>query len=199
MTAGSTVVNVKLMTYYGKQSRLSLTLLGFVLVGLIGIIDYQTGYELSFSIFYLIPMSLAAWQMKRGTGMLMAGAGAIVWLVLDLLGGHPYSHPAIAYWNASVRLGFFLIVVYALTELRMTQARKAELIAELQTTLAKVKLLEGILPICCYCKKIRDENNQWYMIEGYVTNHSEAKFTHTFCPECVKDHYPDCLSELTDG
>ena len=199
MTVSSNVMTVRLLRYYGSQSKLSLTLLGFVLVGLIGLIDYQTGYELSFSIFYLIPIALAAWHVKRQTGMLMAGAGAIVWLVLDLLGGHPYSYPVVAYWNASVRLGFFLIVVYALTELRLAQARKAELIAELQTTLAKVKLLEGILPICSYCKKIRDENNQWHIIEGYVTNHSQAKFTHTFCPDCVKEHYPECASELANG
>ncbi len=47
-----------------------------------------------------------------------------------------------------------------------------------------VKLLEGLLPICAWCKKIRDEHNHWELMESYVTQHSKARFTHGMCPEC---------------
>ena len=47
-----------------------------------------------------------------------------------------------------------------------------------------VKALEGLLPICAVCKKIRNESNHWVPIESYIMGHSEAKFTHGFCPEC---------------
>jgi len=181
----------KFLKYLNEQSRPRLTVFGFVLVGLIGITDYLTGYELSFSIFYLLPISLTTWYVTKQVGIVMSVTSAVVWLMIDLLTGHLYLHPAIPYWNAIVRLGFFLIVTYALAALQNSQERKKELIEELQATLTQVKLLEGILPICSFCKKIRDKDDQWNTLEGYISNHSEAQFSHTFCPECAKEHYPE--------
>ena len=55
----------------------------------------------------------------------------------------------------------------------------------LEESLAQVKLLHGLLPICCYCKKIRDDNNYWHQLECYITGHSEARFSHGVCPHCM--------------
>jgi response regulator RpfG family c-di-GMP phosphodiesterase len=55
---------------------------------------------------------------------------------------------------------------------------------ELEAALAKVKLLEGFIPICMYCKKIRKDDNAWEQMELYISQHSEAKFSHGICPEC---------------
>ena len=55
---------------------------------------------------------------------------------------------------------------------------------ELEEALARVKLLEGIIPICSYCKKIRDDQNSWQRLEAYICSHSEAIFSHGCCPEC---------------
>jgi PAS domain S-box-containing protein len=55
----------------------------------------------------------------------------------------------------------------------------------------KVVKLEGLLPICSSCKKIRDRNGVWHQLEAYITNHSEAKFTHGACPNCLESLYPD--------
>lgn len=57
---------------------------------------------------------------------------------------------------------------------------------ELEAALAKVKLLEGILPICMYCKKIRKDDDAWQQMEVYITEHSEALFSHSICPECFE-------------
>ena len=64
------------------------------------------------------------------------------------------------------------------------QAELATRVKELELALSKVKLLQGLLPICCYCKKIRDDQNYWRQVEAYVTSHSEAQFTHAICPDC---------------
>ncbi|HUJ08388.1 MAG TPA: response regulator transcription factor [Verrucomicrobiae bacterium] len=64
------------------------------------------------------------------------------------------------------------------------QAELAERVKELELALSKVKQLQGLLPICCYCKKIRDDQNYWRQVEGYVAEHSEAQFTHAICPSC---------------
>lgn len=79
----------------------------------------------------------------------------------------------------------------------IAMARFQDLIAlrrlndELQATLAKVKLLSGLLPICASCKKIRDDQGYWQQVEIYIRNHSEAEFTHGMCPDCMARYYPD--------
>src|SRR5208283_3746593 len=79
---------------------------------------------------------------------------------------------------------------YAL-ELKQLENEKEDLIGELQESLAKVKLLSGLLPICAWCKKIRDDRGYWNKVETYLMEHSQAKFTHGICPECGKKLYPD--------
>ena len=60
--------------------------------------------------------------------------------------------------------------------------------------LAKIKYLEGLLPICASCKKIRDDAGEWVQLEEYICEHSEADFSHGVCPECLKAYYPDMVS-----
>ena len=74
------------------------------------------------------------------------------------------------------------------------QQSLASRVAELQEALAQVRRLSGILPICSYCKKIRDDHDFWKRVEEYITDHSEAQFTHGICPECYKIHIkPDLI------
>ncbi|MCP4663518.1 MAG: response regulator [bacterium] len=62
--------------------------------------------------------------------------------------------------------------------------------AELETALARVKTLSGLLPICASCKKIRDSKGSWHQVEVYVRDHSEAQFSHGLCPQCAEEYYP---------
>lgn len=77
--------------------------------------------------------------------------------------------------------------------MRAEQERKA-LIEELQEALNKVKTLSGLIPICSSCKNIRDDKGFWNQVVAYVENHSEAEFTHGFCPECMKKFYPNLVT-----
>ncbi len=69
---------------------------------------------------------------------------------------------------------------------RKADEEKNSLIAELQQALATIKKLHGILPICSSCKKIRDDNGSWTEMEVYISEHSEAYFSHGYCPDCGK-------------
>ena len=71
------------------------------------------------------------------------------------------------------------------------QAQMAEEVKQLRAALAHVKTLQGILPICAFCKKIRDDDDYWRQVEEYVGSHSDAVFSHAICPECLKKHYPE--------
>jgi DNA-binding response OmpR family regulator len=64
------------------------------------------------------------------------------------------------------------------------QSALAERVRELENALIHVKQLHGLLPICCYCKKIRDDKNYWHQVEAYVANHADVRFSHGICPEC---------------
>lgn len=63
-------------------------------------------------------------------------------------------------------------------------------VAELQTALANVRKLSGLLPICAYCKRVRDDADYWQQIEQYLVEHSDAQFTHGICPECFEVQLP---------
>ncbi len=67
------------------------------------------------------------------------------------------------------------------------QQKLTEHVQELKDALISVKQLSGLLPICSYCKKIRDDQNYWQQVESYVGKHSEAKFSHSICPQCYED------------
>jgi len=82
-------------------------------------------------------------------------------------------------------------IIQDITERKQAEEEREKLIRELQTTLSKVKTLSGLVPICASCKKIRDDKGYWNQIESYISEHSEAEFSHGICPECAKKLYPE--------
>jgi hypothetical protein len=74
---------------------------------------------------------------------------------------------------------------------KQVETERERLIQELGSALSEVKVLRGLLPICAACKKIRDEHGTWTAVEAYVSNRSEAEFTHGMCPDCLREHYPE--------
>ena len=81
--------------------------------------------------------------------------------------------------------------------IRILQLESAlsEKITELQEALDHVKTLQGLLPICMYCKKIRDDSNVWKNIEIYIEEHSDVMFSHSLCQECKAKYYPDFVDQ----
>ena len=73
------------------------------------------------------------------------------------------------------------------TQMVQLQQKLTEHVQELKEALISVKQLSGLLPICSYCKKIRDDQNYWQQVEAYVGKHTEARFSHSICPQCYED------------
>lgn len=63
--------------------------------------------------------------------------------------------------------------------------------AELQKALAEIKTLRGIIPLCSFCKKVRDDKGYWEQVDVYIYSHTEADISHGICPDCVREHYPE--------
>ena len=79
------------------------------------------------------------------------------------------------------------------------QDAMADKVRELQKALDDVRTLRGIIPICANCKKIRDDQGYWNQVEAYVRDHTEAEFSHSICPECMKELYPEFVRKKTEG
>ncbi len=84
-----------------------------------------------------------------------------------------------------------LLLIRDVTEGRKIEREREKLIGELREALADIRTLRGLLPICASCKKIRDDGGYWQNLEQYVTDHSEAQFSHSLCPDCMRKLYPD--------
>ncbi len=123
--------------FLAARSQVQLTLVSLLLLSAIASLDYLTGYELSFSLFYLIPVSISAWHSGKHLGIAVSIVCAATWLAIDYSSGQRYSQLGIPFWNACVRLGFFIIVARLLWHLRTA--------LEYQSSLAEHDGLTGML------------------------------------------------------
>lgn len=89
-----------------------------------------------------------------------------------------------------------VIVFRDISPRKLMEQEREGLISELRNALAKVKTLNGMLPICAGCKKIRDDKGYWEGVERYIQKHSDATFTHSLCPACIRKLYPDFAEEI---
>ena len=110
-----------------KLNKPLITFVGFVFVGIIGYIDYLTGYEYAFSVFYVLPISFVAWTSNQGFGYAASIISAIVWIVADVASGQYYSDPRIPIWNTLIRLAFFIIITFLISSLKSTMQQVKEL------------------------------------------------------------------------
>jgi PAS domain S-box-containing protein len=93
-------------------------------------------------------------------------------------------------WNAApdaARQGIYS-VARDVTESKLAAEEREKLVRELQTALEEVRTLREILPICSYCRKIRDDENYWHTVEGYISQHTDTRFSHGICPSCMAAH-----------
>ena len=87
-----------------------------------------------------------------------------------------------------------LIIFIAGQMLDKKEREQQELIKSLKRAVLEIKTLQGIVPICSFCKKIRDDKGFWSQVESYVSHHTDAQFSHGVCPDCREEHYPELFN-----
>ena len=137
--------------------------------------------------------------LKRKSQNRLIGALPLVWLgipliaddkVIGVLVVQSYTNPnLLGEKDIEILTSVSEQIAVAINRKRTEDERDA-LISELQKTLAEVKTLKGIIPICASCKKIRDDKGYWNQVEAYIRDHSDAEFSHGICQECVEKLYP---------
>jgi PAS domain S-box-containing protein len=104
-------------------------------------------------------------------------------------------------WNAAPDSGNEVIYSVArdITEAKRAEAEREKLVTELRSALEEVSSLQEILPICSYCRKIRDDQNYWLTVENYLLKHTDSRFSHSICPSCMSDVVEPELRKLGKG
>jgi len=118
---------ISLMTFLEHKSATSVIMFGLALLASVAALDHVTGYELSFSIFYLLPIVLVTWRLQRRAAVTFCFMAAGVWLLVDFTSSHAYSNDLIPFWNTAVRLSFFLVTASLLLELKKRLAIEQEM------------------------------------------------------------------------
>ncbi len=88
-------------------------------------------------------------------------------------------------------VSFFLTTMIDITDKNQAEDKLRKTIRDLETALTEIKSLRGIIPICTSCKKIRDDKGYWEQVENYISKHTQARFSHGICPDCMKRDYPE--------
>lgn len=94
---------------------------GLISAGVLGVLDWLTGNEITFSLFYLIPIVGVTWAVNRSAGLLLSVLSTLMLLGAEHAGGQVYSHPIIYFWNTLIRASFFIIITYLIAELHKAQ------------------------------------------------------------------------------
>lgn len=147
------------------------------LVMLLG--DYLAGPTIQFPILYLIPVSLASWYRGFSWGLTFAVTLSLIRLLFNI----QFWSVSLTVLDASINTVIRILVLGGAAFLVSRTAMQTRALAN------RVNVLEGCLPICSFCKKIRDDNNNWQPLERFISDRSNAQFTHGFCPECGQRHY----------
>ena len=187
---------MNITAYFRESSVSSVFAVGCALDLIIGVIDYATGSEIGLSVFYLAPIAFVVWFGGRRSGLLMSVIAVLTMIMSDLLGSKLYSRSFVESWNYLVHLTSFVIVTYLISWLKLEIEERARFILELQKALNEVKTLSGLLPMCAWCKNVRDDKGYWQKVEDYIAKHSDAEFTHGICPDCLKKTSPEVYNKL---
>ncbi|GEM_PF-563234 len=147
-------------------------------------LDFFCGPFVQFPIAFVIPVALAGWFSRPANAYAFAIVQPLIRLSFSFFWETPWTITS-SIINCLIRIGVLMFIAY----LVIRTSRQTRQLAK------EINLLEGILPICCVCKKIRDEHQNWEPIETYISQRSEANFSHGFCPECAHRHFGDIFDE----
>jgi hypothetical protein len=150
--------------------------------------DYFSGPFIQFPITYLIPIALASWYNGRSWGFVFALVLPLIRFYYNISLWHVPWTIVEASVNCFIRITIFSSFVILIDR----TARQTNRLTK------EVKLLTGLLPICSYCKRIRNDKKEWQQIEQYIGQHSDASFTHGVCPECTVKYFGRYLKEKSE-
>jgi hypothetical protein len=166
-----------------RRRRLSLAGCLLLLVAL-GWLDYITGYEMSFFVFYSVPVGIAAWYLGQCPAIGVALAATASWLLADYFGGVKYSAPFYYYWNSTIHFLAFIINAVTIAKIKSDLDRRHVLAAELESAQETLRVLSSLLPACPVCGKAREEANGDQESQLAIFARLNPALADTICADC---------------
>jgi len=157
-------------------------------------VDYVTGYEFLFFVFYFIPVGMCGWYLGRLTTFGMALLSGASWFLVDVLSDHHYPHEGIRYWNSFTCFLAFAItglVLHHLKESRDEEQRARremeKVLAELQDSTREIRNLQSQLQVvCAWTQRLRLEG-KWVTLDEFLTNTLNLRISHGISPEALAE------------
>jgi K+-sensing histidine kinase KdpD len=153
-------------------------------------------YDRAAFVLFGLAVMITSWMGGRRVGLITTASATVAGMLLFVL---PFTEATTRSWQNETLVVLFAVEGCGISFLagqlhaQRSRARQEAQDAirarnELEAALAQVQTLRGLIPICAWCKKIRNDNGYWEQLELYITKHSEADFTHGMCPDCARKH-----------
>lgn len=174
------------MTTPSRRIRILSILVSLVLWGGLALLDIATGTKVRLGPVYALPVMLASWNLGARWGIAAALFSAFLWHGVQVIVLHESKITFYRSWDLANGLVSFVAIAFAVLWAKVLLVREEAASASLREALDQVRTLEGLLPICAWCRKVRDDQGLWEQVESYVAKHSNAQWTHGICPDCVR-------------
>jgi hypothetical protein len=156
----------------------------FVLLGVFGWLDYITGYELGFFVFYSVPIGIAAWYVGSWPAVGVALGATVTWLLADYYGGVKYSTPWLYYWNGAIHFAAFNINAVTIAMIKRDLDRRHALAAELESARESLRAVAALLPACPACGQRREDAKGHSKAEVANLAREHPELANALCPDC---------------
>lgn len=155
------------------------------------LIDVFAPPEVEFSAFYLAPVIWLAWARGSREGLVLALLSGLGWYIHDIISGRPHGSEFFRLWTALNHQLSYLLTAWVVGALRCEVLLQQSLNRRLNESMAEVRELKGLLPVCAWCHNIRDDQGEWHPMEVFIQQRTGASATHGICPSCLEKADPE--------
>ena len=167
-----------------KSPRLLMLSGCFLLLGVFGWLDYITGYELGFFVFYSVPIGIAAWYVGRWPAVGVALGATVTWLLADYYSGAKYSAPWLYYWNSVIHFAAFNINAVTIALIKSDLDRRHALAAELESARESLRAVAALMSACPACGQRREDAKGHGQAEVANLARAHPELANALCPDC---------------
>lgn len=166
------------------EAKVAAALAALSIIVLLSLMDLWSGTSIRLGPLYALPVLLVAWYFGLRAGVGAALCVTALWNGVQAHVSRELAFSLVRFWDICIGLVSFCTLAVVVARFKLLLLREAQMARQLQEALEHVRTLEGLLPICAWCKRVRAEEGNWQHIETYVATHSNATWTHGICPEC---------------
>lgn len=157
-----------------------------VLIAGVCLVEAKTPDQLSFGTLYFFPVAWATWAGGLRWGLAAAVAASAAWGIGNYAASTVYDQVGLRMWTLGNDLITYGFMAWLVHRFRCVLEAQQAATLELQKAMSEVKTLEGLFPVCAWCRRVRDDQGYWSLIDDYLARHKGAVVSHGICPACMQ-------------